>query len=134
MTKPQDIAGAWIASEEREIKRQQILEKALLKAHRNGWKSLMADWRNVQIEQWQGNQTVGIAFLYGTKGTDMHWVRELEGIIFNHDFAKALWGECTTWVRSKSGRVTHLPLDGWQYHLQQMVIADDPIKYLGENI
>lgn len=23
---------------------------------------------------------------------------------------------------------------GWQYHLQQMVIADDPIKYLGENI
>lgn len=22
----------------------------------------------------------------------------------------------------------------WQYHLQQMVIAEDPIKYLGENI
>lgn len=23
---------------------------------------------------------------------------------------------------------------GWGYHLQQMVIAEDPIKYLGENI
>jgi hypothetical protein len=24
--------------------------------------------------------------------------------------------------------------ENWQHHLQQMVIADDPIKYLGENI
>lgn len=23
---------------------------------------------------------------------------------------------------------------GWQWHLQQMVIADDPIKYLGDTI
>lgn len=40
-------------------------------------------------------------------------------IIYNHDFAKALWGE--------------KPL-GWRYHLQMMVVADDPIEYLGEHL
>jgi len=47
--------------------------------------------------------------------------------IFNHDFAKAFWGE-----HDNQMAMTAQP--NWQYHLQQMVIADDPIKYLGENI
>ncbi len=77
-------------------------------------------------------------------------------IIFNHDFAKALWGEghdCNTGYHKKREYFT-MPATGdqihevnidyvaycldhkenWQYHLQQMVIADDPIEYLGENI
>lgn len=60
--------------------------------------------------------------------------------IFNHDFAKALWGE--EW---KSAEILEkLPKENtykigtitpcWQWHLQNMVIAEDPIKYLGENI
>lgn len=67
-------------------------------------------------------------------------------LIFNHDFAKALWGEedvCENCGNLWRGRDTHdnsydcsdSPVQGaWQYYLQQMVIADDPIKYLGENI
>jgi hypothetical protein len=71
-----------------------------------------------------------------------------EQLIFNHDFAKALWGDeekdchcvvCgTTWSHlldcpyRSSGR--NLWLDAYKYHLQQMVIADDPIKYLGDNL
>jgi hypothetical protein len=119
----------------------------------------------------------------------------LEQIIFNHDFAKALWGEIkikeklTNKVRYeyrdkhyryydeqgdlnfetvplsklhrtglsaeeiervKSGEVVNPVGDetrgwervkqtvfvshGWQQNLQQMVIADDPIKYLEDNI
>jgi hypothetical protein len=67
-----------------------------------------------------------------------------ECIIFNHEFAKALWGE-RDW---KDIDIEERPFglwDGgpewfefngkmWQYHLQQMVISPDPIKYLGENI
>ena len=34
-------------------------------------------------------------------------------IIFSHDFAKALWGD-----------------NCWEYHLTQMVLEPDPIKYL----
>jgi hypothetical protein len=45
-------------------------------------------------------------------------------VIFSHNFAKALWGEQR--VNSLEG--------GWRWHLQNMVIADDPIKYLGEHI
>lgn len=47
-------------------------------------------------------------------------------IIFNHDFAKALW----------PGQITGPGFFGplWYFHLQQMVIADDPIEYLGDNI
>lgn len=65
-------------------------------------------------------------------------------IIFNHDFAKALWGEEVEEVRE--AKVIYAPYaDGnkqfssppilvWCFHLQQMVIANDPIAYLGSNI
>lgn len=51
------------------------------------------------------------------------------GIIFNHDFAKALWGE-------RYEGMDGVPdfRSGWPYHLQQMVVADDPIKYLGDHL
>jgi hypothetical protein len=72
-------------------------------------------------------------------------------IIFNHDFAKALWGEehvdsdYGTTLQQYEQQVKdgmHYPHDyqwndldyAWGYHLKHMVIADDPIKYLGENI
>jgi hypothetical protein len=88
-------------------------------------------------------------------------------LIFNHDFAKALWGEDLVCIFDESevcngtneegeeywrcsetssyGNSIHGEwgwadddTDGvkkqWQYHLQQMVIAEDPIKYLGENL
>lgn len=64
-------------------------------------------------------------------------------VIFNHDFAKALWGEelhHETFIVPKelnkrfagTEELAIRPI--WQYHLQKMVISDDPIKYLGHNI
>jgi len=46
------------------------------------------------------------------------------------------------WRLMRKAKGWHSPQGGvaafegslWQYHLQQMVIAPDPIKYLGENI
>lgn len=57
-------------------------------------------------------------------------------IIFNHDFAKALWGE----LPKRSADMYDCPKDeigqvgtyNWEHHLQQMVIADNPVEYLGE--
>lgn len=61
-------------------------------------------------------------------------------VIFNHDFAKALWGEAELQgldlvmadpdLFTGAKGATHY----WRYHLQQMVISDDPIKYLGEHL
>lgn len=70
-------------------------------------------------------------------------------IIYSHDFGKAFWGEEFT-KKEKNGYtflvLAYYPGDDmlelsdpgcvwfrgkrWQYHLQQMVISEDPIKYL----
>jgi len=50
-------------------------------------------------------------------------------LIFDHDFAKALWGEDGEGImHGGSGRI------GWRHHLARMVVAEYPIKYLAENI
>ncbi len=85
------------------------------------------------------------------KGTVAHQINgSLYGIptypiiIFNQEFSKALWGE-ETWMLTDYGEwVSPQDYDGhgigaeelpaWQYHLQQMVISNDPIEYLGQNL
>ena len=67
-----------------------------------------------------------------------------EAFIYRHDFAKALWGELplveTTQELNRLNTHTELKhryvfgTSTWEYHLQQMVIAPDPIAYLGEHI
>lgn len=52
-------------------------------------------------------------------------------IIYQHSFAKALWGEE---VYATDGSTNRPILYKWQDKLINMVIADDPIAYLGENI
>lgn len=44
-------------------------------------------------------------------------------IIFSHEFSKAFWGE-----RFSKGYLVRE--EGWKYHLQQMVLEKEPLKYL----
>lgn len=101
---------------------QQIIEKAIHKAIDGGWSEPNGNTLRVMenghlyIEMTDGIRAVG----YQTN---------LERLIFNHDFAKALWGE-------QPAPLSH-SFDGdplWMTNLCGMVIADDPIKYLGDNI
>jgi hypothetical protein len=58
-------------------------------------------------------------------------------VIFSHDFAKAFWGEefkegeaessNEKWV---SGYEWEFKGKRWQWHLQQMVLEEEPLKYL----
>ncbi len=57
---------------------------------------------------------------------------ETNSVIFSHDFAKAFWGEEE--YKPEFGRDFSLPSTPWQYHLQIMVLEEDPIKYLEKNI
>lgn len=111
--------------------KQQILEKVIQKAIDGGWK--------------YPNQFSGIPESYA------NWLLpdRYPQLIFNPDFAKALWGEEDEWTTTKctcGGRI-HPLMDmhdpeckrvkanrGYKFHLQQMVIAEDPIKYLGDNL
>lgn len=66
-------------------------------------------------------------------------------LIFSHDFAKAFWGEKEFFynegraqtdertakeVATRENATEFIHYIAWQFHLQRMVISEDPIKYL----
>lgn len=56
---------------------------------------------------------------------------DIYGIIFKHSFAKALWGEEPISVHINTAQMGgDVTLPAYKYHLQQMVIEENPIRYL----
>jgi hypothetical protein len=55
-------------------------------------------------------------------------------IIYQHDFAKALWDTRTDLEHRITDMYTLKHYALWEWHLMNMVLSNDPIKYLGENI
>jgi hypothetical protein len=124
---------------------QQILEKAIQKAIEGGWREeespsfeYLGEFRHNPIRLNTYVEDIDDGF--GGFGRRDYSV---EQTIFNHDFAKALWGEriigyrvhpARDYDRSKAVVVESDYIYMWQSHLQQMVIAEDPIKYLGEHM
>ncbi len=53
-------------------------------------------------------------------------------VIFSHDFAKHFWGEERTVGITNNCHIcgTFYEPIAWQYHLQQMVLESEPLKYL----
>lgn len=125
----------------------EILKKAITKAFKNGFvkeigvsatHTAPAEFHSIQshIINWTAGKYEGL------------FTQDVCDLIFNPDFAKALWpwdenAKCPYCKISFPGSLMHpvpCPLANnfypslWQYHLQQLVIAADPIKYLGENI
>lgn len=96
---------------------QEILTKAIEKALNMGWSPRpfwtlhMVHDDNTCAFEWENSEGI----------EDETW--HILEVIYDHDFAKALWGE----AHSLLGEPWKAD---WQEHLQQMVIADDPIKYL----
>ena len=100
---------------------KEILEQAIQKAIDGGWRGDMLD---IKVKQ----QDNGIVRVYWD---NTEW--SVLDILYNKAFAKALWNtpmHSTTEVNF----YTASGLSEWQYHLQQMVISDDPIQYLKENM
>lgn len=90
---------------------QQIIEKAISKAIDNGWEESPLRYR----------------YILSTRNLNA-W--EILQLIYDHQFAKALWGDELVPSEWRDQAVD----ENWRIHLQSMVIADDPIKYLGDNI
>lgn len=67
---------------------------------------------------------------------------DAERILYDHDFAKALWGDVPNDWREANmicypahrsfEKPEAVPL--WQYHLQQAVISEDPIGYMYKEV
>ena len=67
---------------------------------------------------------------YGDGSQNGLW-QSIGDLVFSHKFAKAFWGEdeqINTGIPGHSVCV-HIQ-DLWEYHLQQMVLEEDPIQYL----
>lgn len=106
---------------------KEILQKAIQKAIDGGWS--MPGLTDEGKMHFTDNGVV-VDWLRG--GRDF---KSTETIIFNHDFAKVLWGDgCHTHHQTIHKSDYSTCRINWQYHLQKMVIAEDPIKYLGEHL
>jgi len=108
-----------------EMTNEQILYKAVRKAVKNGWKM---------------PYRIAIASFY----SELY----LPHIIFDHEFAKAFWGEedfdaysdehfDKWWTNQGLDRICvpncqEMNFDGkvWEFHLQQMVLEKEPLKYI----
>lgn len=114
---------------------EQVLTKAIGKAVDNGWVGDLADTLygfavddEVDLLDGDGRRNV-----YHLNAQDF---------IFNHDFAKALWGEEPCYLEGGRWECRELRCDTknllqipyWKYQLTGMVMADDPIEYLGKTL
>lgn len=123
---------------------QQILEKAISKAIENGYG--INAWKNFE-KAWLQTDDYGyeIRISKGKNEKSIGWFPSEYDIIFNHDFAKALWGEeeIVTYaglgenfrgIETFDTTIDFETPKDWRTHIQAMVIAEDPIEYLGNNI
>jgi hypothetical protein len=126
-----------------------IMQKALEKAISNGFerKGMFDPGFKVRVENTFYNRKQ----LWIENEDDTTVVASLSDILFSHEFAKALWGEEFNNFRigevyytndnpykysddDNAGinpvRCAKVTQESWKYHLQQMILEEDPIKYL----
>lgn len=124
---------------------QEILTKAIQKAIDGGWEQDLI-WVHGNVK----NKNEVFMKQLEIDSEHIYWAYDeyisVPELIFSHKFAKALWGKepdhhdpnaIGTPVFGKNGEIEAVlaeHLYNWSYHLQQMAIAEDPIKYLGANI
>ncbi len=113
---------------------QLILEKAIQKAVDGGWTDYNS-LESLELVKTTANTVTlkgWVEYVDEDGNTDESQTEitfNYKELIFNHDFAKALWGE-----KEQDWDGEGYTTPDWQYHLQEMVIANNPIEYLGANI
>ena len=126
---------------------EQILKKVIEKTEKNGWDFFGK--KNKKDFSWEIDECMylihseKLPFLQMYwKEPEWMWVERHYGaniweIIFNKDFAKAFWGEqklssCDECFLKGFSAPRYCPkcLKAWQHHLQQLVLEEDPLKYI----
>ncbi|HDZ16985.1 hypothetical protein LCGC14_0641230 [marine sediment metagenome] len=112
---------------------EQILKEAIEKAVKNGWErtsiepgedfELKLDWNEFKI-------ITEMYLIGGAKGKDYVETFNLYEILFSHDFAKALWTQKLITRKCRRCGYKAKPHYYYQYHLRQMVLEKEPLKYI----
>ena len=107
--------------------KEEILKKAIQKAIKNGYKFKELD------KNWLVMATFALDKKYGWR--DLAEIKEV--VIYSHHFAKAFWGKkrmienkCVEDEKGKLRWVRESYKEEWQYHLQQLVLEKEPLKYI----
>ena len=118
---------------------QEILEKAWEVATERAWEFDNLDkWQTIAVRKTDTVMNNWYQFIF--THDNMSLIIDAERIIYSHDFAKALWpthihaGTVTKSFTCKRCRESALDIECYKRMLQKMVIADDPIEYLGEHL
>lgn len=94
------------------MKTEEILKTDIEKAMKNGGlRDTVGDTLLAELKK-RGTGNLGLVY----------WC----GVILDHDFAKAFWGE--GFLHREASVKTNLW--EWQYHLQQMVLKENTIEYI----
>lgn len=110
---------------------KEILEAAIQKAIDGGWKPpLIGTFKGIKTDLISGEWFT--CWQYEEGGTN--YGHSVMATVFNHDFAKALWGN--DWPgQSPNYSPGYFEIrPRWKSRLQDMVVAEDPIAYLGEHL
>lgn len=126
---------------------QQILEKAIKKATKKKWKPIV-NGEIIGVSDNQFTHELHLAHKAPWNNGRFALGQSVASVLLDKNFAKALWGEAPiAFEPRKFGFVDEADPDtelegvaytkslpNWQFHLQQMVVTEDPIAYLGANI
>ncbi|MFX1536790.1 MAG: hypothetical protein ACFFDI_21445 [Promethearchaeota archaeon] len=98
---------------------EEILKKAIEKAKKNGYQ-LQDRWGCYVLNFYND-------YFKDNFDTNMDYYR----IIFDHSFAKAFFGRKKTGAMlAKTDGSKPREVEEWELHIQQMVLCEDPIRYL----
>ena len=120
---------------EEQLRDMDVLQKAIDKAIHNGWnEALIEDEWHIHPGRMAGRYDMCVP-----KVDLPVYHCDAAAVIFDHGFAKAIWSEIKPLENGEyppeaimyKGKPMWEP---WKYYLQQMVIAENPIKYLGEHL
>jgi len=89
---------------------KEILQKAIEKAEKNGYKLFSFQFVNSKE--------------YILLQNNMYYA-----IIFSHDFAKAFWGKSYKDVKCNHDNEDSAE-DWWEYHIRKMALEPEPLKYI----
>jgi hypothetical protein len=111
--------------------RSQILAHAVRLAHLNGWRILPNQYRiSSTYYDEQDGYSLRIAWNQGHQPGDAEdpsrWLpKEIaaERILCDKSFAQAIWGQAENYG-----------VPSWQHHLQQLILSDDRLLYLGQHL
>jgi len=97
------------------MSKEEILKKVIWKAVKNGFSVYARNLKNGSLDDRSMDEII-----YSIRDEISDYQ-----IIFSHDFAKAFFGE-----KEQDSGVNPFRNSGWEYHLQQMISEEEPLKYL----